>query len=623
MSAPNYFAHAQGPITIGSHADFRIVHGDAITNNNSYQCAHAEDRVVVHGRRYRRIIDGDLVLQRQHSSKVISVTIKPEGGVSTSRTSIESQVVNVRRTTHTAEVIGFGGMFTATTFEPADENDESFQSVLECVLKAATSVRSPFLRQMFAFSGPNLSTLVAHDELADGYGFTSQFRGKNRVVYHYLEYTLWVAINSLRDDETVGSRWRDWSMNLKTLSWHYDPASVALDPPDEAALIPSFNHIPPLRQETLRHLNTAEIVACVEESLGDVLCLVASLEGRWGGDLSGYAKHGLLTFGAVVDRHNARILAHFPSTSPLEWFCQSEHPDVKASFSSSVPWRVDFSFRKPGNVRVPIEFGWRIPEKERSQHRAAYLCQSLPFLDGCEDVKDVAYINQVGFELTTTFHYDPTTSSTPAYLFVPPLPVEIINNMDCIQYPFPEPLFYWSHDPQGDRIIGEENWEEFGTPKLETKDWVGSYWEREEYNFVRDHLMSGNYNLDGRRYAREHGHPELIYADPHDIQLAQEHVQGSHSGTPTESSSYTPADDGSATGGLNHIEPVEGAGPDSQHKPNTLENPILLRRPTSLSEWLTSLEKTRATSRRDEEERAGATTRALKNLWPKYSAGSS
>ncbi|KAK1224117.1 hypothetical protein PQX77_012976 [Marasmius sp. AFHP31] len=306
-------------------------------------------------------------------------------------------------------------------------------------------------------------------------------------------------------------------MNLKTLSWHYDPASVALDLPSEEHLEPSPNHLPPLRQETLRHLNTAEIVACVEESLGDVLCLVASLEWRWGGNLSGWAKHGFLTFGAVVDGHKAGILAHLPSTPPLEWFCWSRHSDVKASFSSSVPWRVDFSFCKPGNVRVTITFGWRIQEKERLQHRGAYVCQSLPFLNGCDDVEDVVYINQVGFELTTTFRYDPTTSSTPAYLFVPPLPVEIINNMNCIRYPFPEPLFYWSHDPQGDRIIGEENWEEFGIPELETEDWVGSYWTHEEYDLVRDHLLSENYDLDGRRYAREHGHPELIYTDPHSV----------------------------------------------------------------------------------------------------------
>ncbi|KAK1224119.1 hypothetical protein PQX77_012978 [Marasmius sp. AFHP31] len=523
MSNTNILVNAQGT-NMGSNAGFWVVGRDAITNNISYQCTHGEDRVVeLNGRTFRRILDGDLNLQRHISSEVIPVNITPGGEVSTIRAqqSIECRITRVKKTVHTTKVAGIEGMFTATTFEPVDENDEGFHSVLECVLKAATSLRSPFLPQMFAFSGPNLSTLVAHDELANGYGFTSQFRGKNRVVYYYLEYINWVASNSLRGDETVvfpvTHRRRDWSVNLKTLSWHYDPASVALDPPDEAALIPYPNHVPPLRQETLRHLNTAEIVACVEESLGDVLCLAALLERRRIDDLSRYAKHGFLTFGAIVDRHNARILAHLPSTPPLEWFCQSRHSDVKASFSSSVPWRVDLSFRKPGNVRVSIDFGWRIPEKDHIQYRAAYLCQSLPFLNGCENVKGVVYINQVGFSLTTTFHYDPTKSSTPAYLFVPPLSIEIINNMYCIQYPFPKPLFYWSHDPQGERIIGEENWEEYGIPKLETKDWVGSFWQRDEYNFVRDHLTSENYDLDGKRYTREHGHPELIYMDPHSV----------------------------------------------------------------------------------------------------------
>ncbi|KAK1223152.1 hypothetical protein PQX77_013974, partial [Marasmius sp. AFHP31] len=162
MSASMYFANAQGTI-IGPNADFRIVHGDAITHNNSYQCAHAEDRVVLYGKTYRRIMDGDIVVQRQDSSRVISVTIKPEGGVSTSRTSAESQVVQVRKTMQTAEVIGFGGMFTLTTYESANENDDGFKLVLDCVQKAATSLRSPFLHQLFAFSGPNLSTMIAHN----------------------------------------------------------------------------------------------------------------------------------------------------------------------------------------------------------------------------------------------------------------------------------------------------------------------------------------------------------------------------------------------------------------------------------------------------------------------------
>ncbi|KAK1223153.1 hypothetical protein PQX77_013975, partial [Marasmius sp. AFHP31] len=330
-----------------------------------------------------------------------------------------------------------------------------------------------------------------------------------------------LATNSLREDEAVVfpvvERWRNWSLNLKTLSWHYDPASVAIDPPGEGDLVPYINHFPPLHQGTVQQLNTAEVVTCVEKSLSDVLCLVASMEGGWIGNLSGYAKHGLLTFGSIVDDNKAGNLAYLPSTPPLEWFCKSEHPDVKVSFSSSVPWRLDFWFCKPGNFQVTLNISWHIPGKDGIQLHNAYLCQSLPFLSNCKDVRDVVYIDQVGFELKATFHHDPTTSSTQAYLFVPPLPVEIINNMKCVQYPFPRPLFYWSHDPQGKQIIAEENWGEFRIPRMEIRDTVGSNWYREHYDFVREYLTSKNYNLDGRQYAQEYGYPELIYADPHDL----------------------------------------------------------------------------------------------------------
>ncbi|KAK1233321.1 hypothetical protein PQX77_003528 [Marasmius sp. AFHP31] len=350
--------------------------------------------------------------------------------------------------------------------------------------------------------------MIAHNELANGYRYINQFQKKNRTVFYYLNYTHLLATNSLREDEAVVfpvvNRWRNWSLNLKTLSWHYDPASVAIDPPGEADLVPYFNNFPPLHQGTVQPLNTAEIVTCVEKSLSDVLCLVASMDERWIGGLSGYAKHGLLTFGAIVDDNKAGNLAYLPSTPPLEWSCNSHHLDVK-----------------PGNFKVTLNISWHISEEDRiqlqNQLRNAYLCQSLPFLNDCGDVRDVVYIDQVGFELKATFHHDPATSSTPAYLFVPPLPVEIINNMKCVRYPFPRPLFYWSHDSQGKQIIAEEKWEEFGIPKLEVKDLVGSCWNSQQYAFVQEHLTLKNHNLDGRQYAQEYGYPELIYVDPHDL----------------------------------------------------------------------------------------------------------
>ncbi|KAK1215546.1 hypothetical protein PQX77_021848 [Marasmius sp. AFHP31] len=89
--------------------------------------------------------------------------------------------------------------------------------------------------------------------------------------------------------------------------------------------------------------------------------------------------------------------------------------------------------------------------------------------------------------------------------------------MHGVCYPFPQGLFYWSHDPQGRNVIAEADWEKFGVPELSVEEWVGTYWNEDQYTFVQDHLRSRSYNLDGNQYARDHGYPELILADPHDI----------------------------------------------------------------------------------------------------------
>ena len=47
--------------------------------------------------------------------------------------------------------------------------------------------------------------------------------------------------------------------------------------------------------------------------------------------------------------------------------------------------RVDLSFRKTGDTPVHLNFGLRNPEKEQYRLPAAYLCQSLPIVDDCND----------------------------------------------------------------------------------------------------------------------------------------------------------------------------------------------------------------------------------------------
>ncbi|KAK1234565.1 hypothetical protein PQX77_002231 [Marasmius sp. AFHP31] len=523
---------------LGANANFQAIAGNSTTIQN-YNTSEREDRLTVRGRTVRKVIDGDIIFQRVLSSEVLSVKFKPEGA----STSTESQVVKIKKMEQTAEIYGYQGKFTVTSLEPVEEKDrEKFKEIAKIVLETAMCGRSALLKQIFAVAeSENTMTTIACDgelpvgnlnfrpskavELADGFVFSDQYyRGKEWIVLYYLDYTLADGVQALRADGTlrfpVTNRWRDWSFNVRNLTWQYNPASLCLDPPEEQHLIPILYPTPPLRQETLRHLDTAEIIALVEESLGDVLFLIAALGGTWDTSLSYYARHGLLTLGTVVNRWEPEILAHLSSTPSPEWFCWSRNPDVKADVSSS--GRVDLSFQKTGDVKVVLQFGWRIPEKDPLQLECAFLCQSLHFGDDCEDVTDVVYIDEVGFNLQCTFPVDPTNCSTPAYLFVHPLPTDFINNLHCIRYPLPEKLFYWSHDPQGRIAIAEEDWERFGIPKLSVQEWVCSFWRKEHYAVVREHLRSRSCSLDGKQYAREHGYPDLILADPHDTARLEE-----------------------------------------------------------------------------------------------------
>ncbi|KAK1215979.1 hypothetical protein PQX77_021399 [Marasmius sp. AFHP31] len=489
-----YFSNAQGT-TVGDYANFQTVFGNSTINH--YHNSERDNQVTLHGRTVQRIIEGDINFQRVLSSKVLSVNVKPKGA----STSMEPQVVKVKRMEQTATIYGYRGQFTATSFELVAEKDqEKFNEIVKAVLEAAMRGRSALLKQVFAVTGSNVMTLIAHDgrffvgnfdcgyseatELANGIEVLEQYWREEWIVFYYLSYTHGTAVQSLCADETVAFCYTDWSFNLQTLSWQYDPTSLCLNPPNKRSLEPLFYPLPPLCQENLPRLNTAEIIAFVEEGFGDVLHLIASVGQSGYGiiDLSYYARHGLLTLSAVVDLNKHGVLAHLPSIPPPGWFCLSHNPDVKANFSSS--GQVDLLFQKTGDVDVTLIFGWRIPENERSRLRCAFLCQSLGFCDNSEDVRDIVYIDQLGFCLEDTFYDDPTSHSTPAYLFLCPLPTEFISNLHCMCYPFPKNLFYWSHNPQGGNAIAKEDWKRFGIPELSMKGWIGTYWDKEKYDIL-------------------------------------------------------------------------------------------------------------------------------------------
>ncbi|KAK1215018.1 hypothetical protein PQX77_022392 [Marasmius sp. AFHP31] len=500
----SYFSNAHNP-TVGDHANFQNVAGNAITNNYHYS---QRDRINVNGKMIRVVMDSDIHCLRVQSSEILSVNVKPDDEASASS---KSQVVRLKKMVQTAEVSGWQGRYTATTLEPVNGEDQDlFKKIAKSTLQTAVCHRSALLTQVFAVTESDAMTMLTYsDEALSWYG------NKDHIVAYYLVYISNCAIQSLRDDKAltfpVTGRAGDWSIDFQTLTWHYNPANISLNPPSERDLKPLLIRFPPLHQDAVPQLNSTEIIAHIEKNLGDFLYLIAAAGGKWITDLSNYAQNGLLTFGVIVQHKRPGILAHFPSIPSPKLFCQSVSPDVEASYSNS--GRVDLSFQKTGNVKVTLEFGLRIPNNDL---RVAYLCQSLHFCDGCREMQDVVSIDRVGFCLEGIFCEDPATCPKPAYLFIPPLRTELINGLHCFRHSPSQNIFYWSNDPQGRDEIAEKDWERLRIPKLRVRGLTGAYWENFMYACVRELLHQKDRTLDGKQYARERGYPELIPGDPHD-----------------------------------------------------------------------------------------------------------
>ncbi|KAK1222594.1 hypothetical protein PQX77_014547 [Marasmius sp. AFHP31] len=508
----SYFSNAHNP-TVGDHASFLSIAGNANIHNNHNHNYSQRDRITVNGKMIRVVMDSDIYCLRVQSSEILSVDVKPDDEVSTSS---KPHVVRLTKMVQTAEVSGYQGRYTATTLEPVvGEDQDLFKKITRSVLQAAVRHRSALLTQVFAVTESDAMTMLTYKELTNGNEAFSWYSNKDRIVLQYLVYIFACAIQSLRDDKAltflVADRDKDWSIDLRTLSWHYNPANMSLIPPSEEDLRPYPNRFPPLRQDTAPQLNSTEIIAHVEKNLGDFLYLIAARGGTWTDNLSNWAQNGLLTFGMIVQRGRPGILTHFPSTPSPKLFCKSLSPDIEASYSNS--GRVDLSFQKSGNVNVELHFGLHIPNNDL---RVAYLCQSLPFCDGCRNVQDLVCIDQVGFRLDGIFCEDPTTRSKPAYLFIRPLHTELINGLHCFRHSPSQNIFYWSNDPQGRDKIAEKDWERLRIPQLRVQGLIGTYWEKFMYAYVRELLHQKNCALDGKQYARERGYPELIPSDPHD-----------------------------------------------------------------------------------------------------------
>ncbi|KAL0572594.1 hypothetical protein V5O48_007835 [Marasmius crinis-equi] len=128
----------------------------------------------------------------------------------------------------------------------------------------------------------------------------------------------------------------------------------------------------------------------------------------------------------------------------------------------------------------------------------------------------LVFIDEIRFSLVGTFLHNSTASSTPVFLFIPPIPVEIVNGLPCVRWNSSVSLFYWSLDPKGKDRISEDNWESYGVPKLLVKTWIGSSWGTFAYRSVRAYFQLKNYNLNGEQYARDRGYLPVSRWDPHE-----------------------------------------------------------------------------------------------------------
>ncbi|KAK1224344.1 hypothetical protein PQX77_012753 [Marasmius sp. AFHP31] len=520
---------------------------------------------------------GDVFLREETWSTNLEVVIQ-KPSTNPFRAGVETRVKVVKKH-HTATIFPYGDQkFTVITLEPEDKKDEEATRFLwKAGYEALSTHRSMQFPKMVGLMNSDVPSFILYQELANGREIHQQYRGKT-IVLDYLEYTRYTAIQAIRADTTltVSTRVLDWSFDVNANTWHYDVALASLTPPEEYY---SFTPLP--RGTTPPRLDDDDIITYFEKTFGDALYLWVSSCRIGEGVLSDFARLGLFTFGAMA-HYRRGILAHFPSTPTPEWAFENRSCGIKASYSAKVPSRVDFL------------------SDERNRLRAAYLCQSYPFVDEWSppnrSLSPRVFIDEISVYITGNF----SPNLPPAYLFIPPLGTKVINGMHCIPYPLPNPLFYWAIDPAGINVIPEKECEQHGIPKLGVQIMLGSTWTFALYGQVQYHMHKKGYEpTDGKRYAQDHGYPELIYSDPHDQRAVELNDSGTDQPSCSKSESTSslqspiksdPEDtlDSDPEGG---IESNVGNGPecDSEHTTEWKQPPLPPKDEGPMTRWVKRL----------------------------------
>ncbi|KAK1217966.1 hypothetical protein PQX77_019363 [Marasmius sp. AFHP31] len=524
-----------GDLTCFGDPQFHNITGN-VTHIHQSRCGRCEEEgngLLPRQTRFQEFYEGDVLLDGPVWSDEMDIDVLKS--TNPFRKPLKTRFKVVRRFQTARIYPNYESTVTLVTIEPEAKGDKEIACLLwKEFYHAYSNHRSARLAQMLGVVKSEMPAFVLHkgiqvsvriaeaDDLgipglASGVEFVYQYP-VDGIVYLYLDYTLNVAIQALRAETTSSfsvtrwSRLEDSTFNPENTSWHFDIASASMGEWVDAK--GSRTSIP-LPQGTQPKLDACDITTYFEQTFGDVLYLYASVGSTWKEQLSDYATHDPLTFGSVIQQWDG-IVGHFSSTPPPEWYFENTGRNIRASYSTKVPSRVDFELYNTRDPRMYLHFSLCLPVKERTRLRAAYLSQHPAGANAFTYLVD-----EIGFSLAGDLSHAPSTTTRPAYLFVPPLLVDHINGMCCIHHPLPDSLFYWASDPGGKDVIPEESWNDYGIPELEVQNWIGSCWPGNLYNLVRNHLCDKCYGSDGKQYARDKGYPELLRGDPHDRRMAE------------------------------------------------------------------------------------------------------
>ncbi|KAK1230292.1 hypothetical protein PQX77_006621 [Marasmius sp. AFHP31] len=528
------FIQCSGDLTFVGNPQFHNVAGNVTHIHQSHceRCEEEEKRILPRQTQFQEFYEGDVLLDGPEWSDKIDIDVLRS--TNPFRKPAETRVKVVRRFQTARIYPNYKSTVTLVTIEPEVTGDRETACLLwNKFYHAYSNHRSARLAQMLGVVKSEIPAFVLHkgtqvseriaeeaddlgiQGLANGKEFVNQYP-KNEAVYLYLDYTHELAVQALRAEKASMfpvTRWfQDWTFDPENTSWHFDVASAFIG--EWVDEVGSRSPIP-LPQGTQPKLDACDITTYFEEVFGDVLYLYASSGRTWAEPLSDYTTHDLLTFGSVV-QWSEGILGHFSSTPSPEWHFEDQSHNIRASYSTKVPSRVDFELYNTHDPRLYLHFSLRLPVKERTRLRAAYLSQHLAGAN-----VSTYFVDEIGFFLAGDLSHTLSTTARPAYLFVPPLLVDYINGMCCIHHPLPDSLFYWASDPEGKNVIPEESWMDYGIPELEVEERMGSFWVDGIYELVRNHLRDKGYGSDGKQYARDKGYPELLRGDSHDRRMVE------------------------------------------------------------------------------------------------------